>query len=64
MGDTEMRWTRWVAVVAGALVVLRSAAFVIVRVMRFAGREAQARGSDVGYVLGLAERRLGVRAPR
>lgn len=64
MGDTEMRWARWVAVVAGALVVLRSAAFVIVRVMRFAGREAQARGSDVGYVLGLAERRLGVRAPR
>ena len=56
-GTDEMRWARWVAGVAGALVVLRSAAFVIVRVMRFAGREAQARGSDVAYVLGLAERR-------
>ena len=64
MAETDMRWARWVAGVAGAVVVLRSAAFVIVRVLRFAGREAEARGSDVAYVLGLAERRLGARAAR
>jgi hypothetical protein len=64
MAGTDMRWARWIAWVAGVVVVLRSAAFVIVRVLRFAGREAEARGSDVTYVLGLAERRLGPRASR
>jgi hypothetical protein len=62
MGRTdEVRWGRWVAGAAGALVLLRSAAYVMVRLIRFTGHEVQARGGDVAFVLGLAERHRGGR---
>lgn len=53
----DVRWGRWVGAVAGGLVVLKSAAFVSARAFALAKSEAQARGSDVAFVLGLAERR-------
>jgi len=53
----DVRWGRWVGVIAGALVLVKSLGFVVSRALRLTRSEVQARGSDVGYVLGLAERR-------
>ena len=53
----DVRWGRWVGAIAGALVLVKSLVFVVARVLRLTKSEVQARGSDVGYVLGLAERR-------
>jgi hypothetical protein len=53
----DVRWGKWVGAVAGVLVLVKSLVFVVARVLRLANSEAQARGSDVAYVLGLAERR-------
>ena len=53
----DVRWGKWAAVIAGGLVLFKSLVFVLARVLRLTHREAQARGSDVGYVLGVAERR-------
>ena len=53
----DVRWGRWVGAIAGALVLVKSLVFVVARVLRLTKNEAQARGSDVAYVLGLAERR-------
>jgi hypothetical protein len=53
----DVRWGRWVAAIAGVLVMFKSAAFVLARLFGLAKSEAQARGSDVAFVLGLAERR-------
>ena len=52
-----VRWGKWVGAIAGAVVLVKSIGFVAVRVLRLAKNEVEARGSDVGYVLGLAERR-------
>jgi hypothetical protein len=56
-GTKHVRWGRWVGAIAGVLVLLKSAAFVIARVFGLAKNEVQARGGDVNFVLGLAERR-------
>jgi len=53
----DVRWGRWAAAIAGGLVLFKSLVFVVARVLRLTHHEAQARGSDVGYVLGLTERR-------
>jgi len=53
----DVRWGRWVGAIAGVVVLFKSAVFVVARVLRLANNEAQARGSDVAYVLGVAERR-------
>ena len=53
----DVRWGRWLGAIAGVLMLFKSLAFVLARLFRLANSEAQARGSDVGYVLGLAERR-------
>ena len=52
-----VRLRRWAGAIAGVVVLFKSLVFVIARVLRFANNEAQARGSDTAYVLGLAERR-------
>jgi hypothetical protein len=43
--------------VVGLLVLLKSAAFVVARLFGLARNEVQARGGDVNFVLGLADRR-------
>ncbi len=53
----DVRWGKWVGVITGVVVLLKSLVFVVARVLRLVNNEAQARGSDVAYVLGLAERR-------
>ena len=53
----DVRWGKWVGAIAGAFVLVKSLVFVGARVLRLTKSEVQARGSDVGYVLGLAERR-------
>jgi hypothetical protein len=52
-----VHWGRWVGAIAGFVMLVKSLVFVIARVLRLANNEAQARGSDTAYVLGLAERR-------
>jgi hypothetical protein len=59
---SDVRWGRWVGAVAGALVLLKSAAFVVARLIGLAKSEVQARGGDTAFVLGLAERRRSGRA--
>lgn len=59
---SEMRWGRLIGAVAGALVVFKSAAFVVARLIGLTKSEVQARGSDTAFVLGLAERRRSGRA--
>ena len=54
----DVRWGKWVGMIAGVLVVFKSLVFVIDRLLRLANNEAQARGSDTAYVLGLVERRM------
>jgi len=53
----DVRWGKWVGAIAGVLVLFKSLAFVVVRLLRLTKNEVQARGSDTAYVLGLAERR-------
>jgi hypothetical protein len=53
----HVRWGRWAGAIAAALVLLKSAAFVIAKLFGLAKNEVQARGGDVNFVLGLAERR-------
>ena len=53
----DVRWGKWVGAIAGVLVLFKSFAFVVVRLLRLTRNEVQARGSDTAYVLGLAERR-------
>ena len=53
----DVRWGKWVGAIAGALVLVKSLVFVVARALRLAKNEVQARGSDMAYVLGLAERR-------
>lgn len=50
-------WGRWVAVLAGALVAIRSAVFLLRRIFRVVGSEVQARGKDEAFLLNLAARR-------
>ena len=57
MSRRDVHWRRWVAAVVGALVAIKSAVFVGSRVFRFSKHEVEARGGDVAFVLGLAERR-------
>jgi hypothetical protein len=54
---SEVRWGRWVAAIAGFLVMLKSGAFVFSRLFRLTKNEVQARGGDTAFVLGLASRR-------
>jgi len=53
----DVRWGRWAAAIAGGLVLLKSVVFVVARVFGLAKNEAQARGRDTDWVLGLAGRR-------
>ena len=53
----NVRWGKWVGVIASLLVLLKFVGFVLARLLGLAKSEVQARGSDVTYVLGLAERR-------
>ena len=53
----DVRWGKWVGMIAGVVILFKSLVFVIARVLRLANNEAQARGSDTAYVLGLVERR-------
>jgi hypothetical protein len=53
----EVRWGRWVGLLAGLLVFLKSVSFLVSRLIGLAKNEVQARGGDVTFVLGLAERR-------
>ena len=53
----DVRWGKWVAMIAGVVILFKSLVFTIARVLRLANNEAQARGSDTAYVLGLVERR-------
>jgi hypothetical protein len=55
--DLKSRVGRWAAVFAGVLVVLKTVSFVVSRIFRVTRSEVSARGRDVDYVLGLAERR-------
>lgn len=50
-------WGKWVAAVAAGIVLLKSVVYVVARLFGFAKHEVQARGSDVAFVLGVAERR-------
>ncbi len=59
---SDVRWGRWVGAVAAALVLFKSATFVVARLLGLAKHEVQARGGDVAFVLGLAERRRSGRA--
>jgi hypothetical protein len=54
-------WRRWLAVVAGALLLLKTLVVTVSKLFSFAHHEAQARGGDVNFVLGLAGRRRGSR---
>jgi hypothetical protein len=58
----EKPWGKWVAAVAGVLLLLKSTAYVVARLFGFAKHEVQARGGDVAFVLGVAERRKGTRS--
>lgn len=53
----DVRWGRWFGAIAGVLVMVKSAAFIVARLFGIAKNEVQARGGDVAFVLGLAERR-------
>ena len=53
----DVRWGKWVGAVAGVLVLLKSVAFIVAKAFGLAKHEVQARGGDVNFVLGLAERR-------
>jgi hypothetical protein len=53
----DVRWGKWVGAIVGAFVLVKSLVFVVARALRLTRSEVEARGSDVGYVLGLAERR-------
>ena len=53
----DVRWGRWIGVIAGAIVFLKSAGFLVARLVGLVKSEMQARGDDVAFVLGLAERR-------
>ena len=53
----DVRWGKWVGAIAGAFVLVKSLGFVVSRALRLTKNEMQARGSDVAYVIGLAERR-------
>ena len=55
--DIKSRVGRWAAIFAGVLVALKTVVFVVSRIFRFTKSEVNARGSDVNYVLGMAERR-------
>jgi hypothetical protein len=54
----DVRWGKWVGMIAGVLVVFKSLVFVIARLLRLANNEVQARGSDTAYVLRLVDRRM------
>ncbi len=53
----HVRWTRWVAAIAGLLVGIKSAVFLLRRIFRIASSEVQARGSDEAFLMNLAARR-------
>jgi hypothetical protein len=55
--DIGARAGRWAAVFVGLLVTVKAVGFLVTRVFRFTRNEVNARGSDVNFVLGLAERR-------
>lgn len=56
-GKREVHWRRWATAIVGGLVALKSLAFLVSRAVRFTKHETEARGGDVAFVLGLAERR-------
>lgn len=53
---TDVHWGRWVAGIAGAVVFVKLLGVALARGLGLAMREAEARGSDVAYVLGMTER--------
>ena len=54
---SEVRWGKWIGLFAGLIVFLKSVSFLVSRLFGFARHEVEARGGDVTFVLGLAERR-------
>jgi hypothetical protein len=50
-------WGRWAAGIVGALVALKGVAMVVAGIFSFTKNEVRARGGDVNFVLGLADRR-------
>lgn len=54
---SEVRWGRLVGAVVGVLLLLKVIAFVVSKVVALTKSEMEARGSDVSFVLGMAERR-------
>lgn len=54
---SQVHWGRWVATIAGTLVAMKSLAFLAPKVIGFVYSEAEDRGSDTSFVLGLTERR-------
>ena len=59
--DIGARAGRWAALLAGLLVLVKTVGFLVSRIFRVTRNEMDARGSDVNFVLGLAERRSGAR---
>jgi hypothetical protein len=57
MSRKNVHWGRWAGAIAGTIVLLKSAVFVVATVLGLVKSEVQARGSDVGFVLNLAQRR-------
>jgi hypothetical protein len=57
----ETHWRRWVATFAGIVLLLKSLAFALSKLVHVVTSEAQATGRDTDLVLGLAGRRRGVR---
>ena len=57
--DRRRHWGRWAAGIVGALVALKGAAKLVAGIFSFTRNEVQARGGDVNFVLGLADRRKG-----
>jgi hypothetical protein len=53
---SNVRPRTWIGAVLGVLLLLKTVGFVVARLLGVARSEVQARGGDVAFVLGLAER--------
>ena len=53
----DVRWARWAGTVVGVLVLFKVVRYVVSKVISVTKNEVQARGGDVSFVLGMAERR-------
>ncbi len=58
-GNNSVGLGRWVGVVAVLLALQEATSYVLRRLLSLATSEVQARGGDVAFVLGLAEKHRG-----